>query len=606
MNESPLSTETRGTALYVTLDTPACAVNIFTDKAAWQLVEILGALDPDVRVVVFRSAKAESFVNGASLMLGSAVSQPGDLPRLTATIRRAYDAVENLRVPSVAAIRGNCYGCGVELTLRCRYRVAGDSYDTHVRMTEIADYLLVPTFGSTQYLPRLLGLESATEFLLWGQQWSAREALSRGLFHGCFPDSEFELAVERVVVDLALRGASSLLSPPRARTPIDVEAFGRLTRERIARLPPAYRDVYGACYALMERAALKGTTATADLEAEVLAAGQSILNPASKAAVAFFFIRQLSEQVTLREAAAPKSAIRVDCERSPGPGFLRDELEGRRMRGVTFRDLSDVSDSDALRVVSYGSHSTSATDVRSLAVSDGMELGPLDSTTSAALYAPAWRRGVQFAEIAALRPSGVAQEAFRLLTRAGVKSIVTQPKTGFVSNEVLRAYLAPQIAFLRQGGDPNDLAATLVDFGFTRLAGDWLAGWELEKIAALLAASEPSDSSSALVMTLAAMPTTRLLGGSVRPPLRDAVLVSLLACTRRCLLERTVVHPSVIDVAMRELIDFPLGRTSLCRYLTVARARELLLDVESIRSFVAAQAVDTANEYVERGRDFYR
>ena len=325
MNASPLSVETRAAVLYITLDTPACAVNIFTHQAAVQLLAILGAVEPGVRAVVFRSAKADSFINGASLMLGSAVSKPDDLPRLTEPIRRAYQALGELRVPTIAAMRGSCYGCGVELSLRCRYRVAGDSYDAHLRMTEIADYLLIPTFGSTQALPRLLGLERATDFLLWGDTWPAREALAKGLLDGCFSDGEFDAAVEHVATDLAVRGSSALLAVPKQPPDIDVKAFGERTRARIAGLPPAYRDVYGACYALMERAALKETPDAADYEAEVLASGLSILSPASKASVAFFFVRQLGEQVSLRGARPPRSTVRVGCDsRFEGPRFFRE------------------------------------------------------------------------------------------------------------------------------------------------------------------------------------------------------------------------------------------------------------------------------------------
>ena len=65
-------------------------------------------------------------------------------------------------------MQGNCYGCGVELALRCDHRVAADSADTHFYMTEINDYLFVPIFEATMRLPLLLGLENATRLLREG------------------------------------------------------------------------------------------------------------------------------------------------------------------------------------------------------------------------------------------------------------------------------------------------------------------------------------------------------------------------------------------------------------------------------------------------------
>jgi enoyl-CoA hydratase/carnithine racemase len=194
MRAQPLSSEVRGGVLCITLDTPACPVNIFSHQAAVLLLASLDEIDDGVRAVVLQSGKPGSFVNGVGLMLASAVARPDDVPRLTATIRQAYQALGDLKIPTVAAIRGNCYGCGVELIAKCRYRVAADGYDTHFYMTELADYLFVPTFGGTQVLPRLLGLESATDFVLWGQRWSASDALARGLLHGVYPDDTFDEA----------------------------------------------------------------------------------------------------------------------------------------------------------------------------------------------------------------------------------------------------------------------------------------------------------------------------------------------------------------------------------------------------------------------------
>src|SRR5262245_22672309 len=96
MSAPSLSAERRGDVLHVTLDTPACPVNVFSHQTALELLSILEGIDGGVRAFVFRSGKPASFVNGASLMLANAIRSEGDLPRLSATIRKAYDAIAEL------------------------------------------------------------------------------------------------------------------------------------------------------------------------------------------------------------------------------------------------------------------------------------------------------------------------------------------------------------------------------------------------------------------------------------------------------------------------------------------------------------------------------
>jgi hypothetical protein len=84
-----------------------------------------------------------------------------------------------------------------------------------------------------------------------------------------------------------------------------------------------------------------------------------------------------------------------------------------------------------------------------------------------------------------------------------------------------------------------------------------------------------------------------------------ALLVSLGGFAARMLRARCVAHPSVVDVAMRDVIDFPLRYTSLCRYLTAERAKEFLGTETTPLHLVAAPEVDSLTEFVRNGRDFY-
>jgi len=159
--------------------------------------------------------------DGARLLAVYGIQQSGDGLRVRHFIQRAYNAVRNAPVPSVAAIRGACYGCGLEFTLHCHYRLAAETCDTNFYMTEVQDSLVLPAFGSMRDLPRLLGLRRAVDFLLWGERWTAREASKRGLVDASFADESFEANVNAFVARLA-RGdrpdrSAPTSAPRRAR-----------------------------------------------------------------------------------------------------------------------------------------------------------------------------------------------------------------------------------------------------------------------------------------------------------------------------------------------------------------------------------------------------
>ncbi len=115
----------------------------------------------------------------------------------------AYHAVEQCPIPTVSAIEGSCFGCGVEFALCTDYRVASNSFDTYFYMTELEDYYFPPVYGGMGKLPRLLGLSGATDFLLWGEKWRAEQALKSGLIDQVISSDKFESEL-RVSLELLL------------------------------------------------------------------------------------------------------------------------------------------------------------------------------------------------------------------------------------------------------------------------------------------------------------------------------------------------------------------------------------------------------------------
>jgi enoyl-CoA hydratase/carnithine racemase len=595
----------RRDVLFLTLDTPGGAVNVLTRDAASTLRDVVSTVNPSaVRAVVLRSGKPRSFVNGVGLMLAGTVKSVDEAARLTAPVREAYRALRTCPVPTVAAIRGNCYGCGVELTLQCTHRVASDERDTHFYMTELADYLMIPTFGATQDLPRLLGLESAVDFLVWGQRWSARRAFERGLVDGCFEPETFDREVDAFVD--ALGSSGKRVAPvPTGRAASATESAGIRARadERIRRLPPDYRELYATCFGLMEAA----TAGHRDegYAREALEAARSALAPLSKAATPFFFMRQAAKSLAL--ADCPEAARRaVSFETvEPDPNGLCLELAGPdgekaagsgAFRVVPYRDPSDVS---SLAGAGSGPEGR-------VAVSDRFSGQPFDGRQGVVMHAPFRALGIEVVEVAFVSsvPSIAEPSISAALVDRYFTVVRTRPQGLFVIDELLLSFLMPQIAYLRAGGAPRDLAASVRGFGFTRLPGDWIRALEPAALRGL-ARSEVSDGVEPLE-TLLALPTSTCEDGASDPMVIRALLASLGGFAAKALRERSLRHVTMADVAAREVIDFPLRHTSLCRHLTLARSGELLRAEGTFRHLVPAQNLSSFEEFVAGGRAFYQ
>ncbi|HRI64117.1 MAG TPA: polysaccharide pyruvyl transferase family protein, partial [Polyangium sp.] len=170
-----------------------------------------------------------------------------------------------------------------------------DVGDTELYMTEIAEYVFVPVFGATRDLPRLVGLRDATDLLLWGKRLDAREAARIGLVDAVLPAREGEAAVE-AFVDGVVEAPWRHSTPPED----DVGAIARVTRARIARLPPEVRPAYSVCSDLLERNARGKDDELVAGERERLACGATAMRAASKAAQGFFFVRQMADRACRR------------------------------------------------------------------------------------------------------------------------------------------------------------------------------------------------------------------------------------------------------------------------------------------------------------------
>ncbi len=174
--------------------------------------------DPKVRAVIV-TGDGQYFSAGADLKEMATL----DLATAPEVVRKGhalFARLAGLRPPVVAAINGLALGGGLELALATDLRVAGDS--AKLGAPEV-NYGLMPAYGGTQRLPRLIGLAKAKELIFTGAMIPAAEALRIGLVNKTVPAGQ------------ELRAARDLAHTIAQRAPRAVQAAKRAINEGLAR-----------------------------------------------------------------------------------------------------------------------------------------------------------------------------------------------------------------------------------------------------------------------------------------------------------------------------------------------------------------------------------
>src|SRR5216110_2544660 len=166
----------------LTFDRPESGANIFDAATMSELSEHVDAIERDnsVRGLIITSAKRSIFIAGADLKTLLKQAQTGELRDFIAKGQRVFNRIAGLKIPSVAAVHGACAGGGYEITLACDWRVASDDPATRIGLPETT-LGLIPAWGGSTRLPRLIGEDNAAEVILKGKLYSASEALKIGL-----------------------------------------------------------------------------------------------------------------------------------------------------------------------------------------------------------------------------------------------------------------------------------------------------------------------------------------------------------------------------------------------------------------------------------------
>ncbi|MFL5100643.1 MAG: enoyl-CoA hydratase [Xanthobacteraceae bacterium] len=192
--ETRLDERRGGLVAFVTINN-ASRLNAMNSALMDQFVEKLSELatSADLRALVLTGAGDKAFIGGADIREMSALSDADDDGRRFITrLHKCCDVIRTIPVPTIARINGFTLGGGLEIAASCDVRVAVES--AVFGMPEVK--LGIPSVIEAALLPMLIGWGRTRQILLFGENFSAQDALSWGLVERVVSSAELDKAVD--------------------------------------------------------------------------------------------------------------------------------------------------------------------------------------------------------------------------------------------------------------------------------------------------------------------------------------------------------------------------------------------------------------------------
>ncbi|HEX7052266.1 MAG TPA: 3-hydroxyacyl-CoA dehydrogenase NAD-binding domain-containing protein [Longimicrobiales bacterium] len=206
-----------GVAWFI-FDRPESRVNLLTSAVMARLDGLIAESEEHartgrVKALIIRSGKPGTFIAGADVAEIAAVADAAEAEAAAREGQAIFRRLERLPIPSLAVIDGPCLGGGTELALACTYRLASDRPETRIGFLEVR-IGIIPGFGGTTRLPRLIGPRAALELIVSGRAIPAQKAARIGLVDECVPHDLLEERARRFAWERIDRG---LMRPRRRR-----------------------------------------------------------------------------------------------------------------------------------------------------------------------------------------------------------------------------------------------------------------------------------------------------------------------------------------------------------------------------------------------------
>ncbi len=509
----------------VTFDRPNSSANIFDRQTMMELDDHLDAIkgDAKIRGVVFVSAKPAIFIAGADLNALGTLSE-GDLKHFIEVGQQVFNKIAELKPPTIAAIHGACVGGGYEMCLACDYRIASPDHATKIGLPETKLGIL-PAWGGSTRLPRLVGAPRALDVILGGKTVPAREALRYGMIDQIAPREYLLRAAERVLQDglparkrklvtmPVIRGmVASLASPaigsrvrkktrghyPAVEKALEVVVSGTsdrlsesLARERDAVIGLAQGDASKNLIRLFmqqERAkkfSIPGATETAVRKIEHAAViGAGIMGSGIAQWLSARGVRVILRDVDPARVAAGMASIArlyaagvkrhalTSLEARDGMDRISPTAADVSLRNVDLIIEAAVEKIDLKKQIfaqldrQAGPNTILATNTSALSLDEiAAATEHPERVVGIHFFNPVHQMQLVEVGVGAKTSPDVAQRALKFVQQIGKLPIVVRDSPGFLVNRILLPYLAEAARCFQMGASVTEIDETMLEFG---------------------------------------------------------------------------------------------------------------------------------------------
>lgn len=198
-------TSQKGATQFIYLNRPA-TYNALNKNILLEIAAAVNAAneDPEIRAIVLSATGTKAFCSGADLKEGITM-RPSD--SLDQYYHPAILAIRNAQKPVIGALNGVAAGAGASIAIACDYLLAKDTASLAFLFVKIG---LIPDCGASYYLPQVLGVKKAFEYLSTGKTITAQDGLSFGLINEIVAEADFDNRVEAIASEFAQLPTTSI------------------------------------------------------------------------------------------------------------------------------------------------------------------------------------------------------------------------------------------------------------------------------------------------------------------------------------------------------------------------------------------------------------
>ncbi|MHA7631041.1 enoyl-CoA hydratase-related protein [Corallococcus sp. M7] len=232
MDYQNIKFEKDGALAILTVDRPK-ALNALNSATFHEMEHALNSLTADTRALIVTGGGDKAFVAGADIAEMATISA-AQAREFSALGHRVFEHLENLPIPTIAAVNGFALGGGLELALGCDLIYASEKAKLGVPEVTLG---VIPGFGGTQRLARLLGRARAKELLFTADRLDAAKAKEIGLVLDVVPADKLMEHVKAVAAKILKNGPLAVAQAKRVveyGADQDLRAANELERQGFA------------------------------------------------------------------------------------------------------------------------------------------------------------------------------------------------------------------------------------------------------------------------------------------------------------------------------------------------------------------------------------